>query len=38
LAQWVYNGWVWLAVHDPADGRFYLATSLEADFLPLTTQ
>ncbi|MFZ4631234.1 MAG: YbcC family protein [Bacteroidia bacterium] len=38
LAQWVYNGWVWLAVHDPADGLFYLATSLEADFLPLTTQ
>jgi uncharacterized protein YbcC (UPF0753/DUF2309 family) len=38
LAQWVYNGWVWLAVFDPTDGRFYLATSLEADFLPLTTQ
>jgi uncharacterized protein YbcC (UPF0753/DUF2309 family) len=38
LAQWVYNGWVWLAVFDPTDGRFYLASSLEADFLPLTTQ
>ena len=38
LAQWVYNGWVWLAVHDPADGRFHLAMAQDTDFLTLTPQ
>ncbi|MEY5051498.1 MAG: hypothetical protein RIS78_51, partial [Bacteroidota bacterium] len=38
LAQWVYNGWVWLAVHDPTDGQFYLAMAQDTDFLTLTPQ